>query len=176
LTTNHRRKDGGASMTVVSSVGRLAIPVKMGIQSYGIDRAARPSFLSSAFCLLFSFLCLFSPAFARTITVKSDATGDYPTIQAAIDAAVTDDVINLQPGTYTGTGNRDIDFKGKAITVRGATGEPNDCVIKCSEGNCSCNGILFQSSEDSNSIVESVTIQGFREVSWSGGAGILCEN
>ena len=42
----------------------------------------------------------------------------YNTIQAAVNAAANDDVIELSPGTYTGAGNRDVDFSGKAITVR----------------------------------------------------------
>lgn len=61
---------------------------------------------------------------ARTIYVDANGTGDYPTIQAAIDGATNSDIIILQPGTYTGDGNRDIDFRGKAITVRGV--DPND--------------------------------------------------
>ncbi len=49
---------------------------------------------------------------------------EYPTIQAAIDAAVDGDKVIIAPRTYTGEGNRDIDFKGKAITVRSI--DPND--------------------------------------------------
>jgi len=45
---------------------------------------------------------------------------DYPTIQAAVNAAVDGDEVIVAPGTYTGEGNRDIDFLGKAITVRRA--------------------------------------------------------
>jgi pectin methylesterase-like acyl-CoA thioesterase len=43
------------------------------------------------------------PAEAVTITVKADGTGDYPTIQAAIDAAVNGDELVAEPGTYTGS-------------------------------------------------------------------------
>ena len=39
----------------------------------------------------------------------------------------------IADGTYTGEGNRDIEFKGKAITVRSASG-PESCIID-SEGN-----------------------------------------
>jgi len=66
-------------------------------------------------------------AAAATITLKADGTGDYPTIQAAIDAVSDGDEIVLAPGTYTGQGNRDIDFRGKAITLRSA--DPYDADI-----------------------------------------------
>jgi len=93
------------------------------------------------------------------IIVKADGNGDYATIQSAIDAAINGDVVILQPGTYTGNGNRDIDFKGKAITVRGATGDPNDCIVDC-QGTAGepHRGFNFVSGEDSNSILESLTI------------------
>ena len=55
---------------------------------------------------------------AATFTIKADGSGDYPTIQAAIDDANDFDTVIVLPGTYTGAGNRDIDFLGKAITVR----------------------------------------------------------
>lgn len=42
----------------------------------------------------------------------------YATIQDAVDAASDDDIVEVRPGTYRGDGNRDIDFKNKAITVR----------------------------------------------------------
>ena len=68
---------------------------------------------------------------ATTYTVRPDGTGDFPTIQAAIDAAVHGDVIELTNGTFRGPGNRDIDYRGKAITVRSQSGSPEACVIDC---------------------------------------------
>ena len=55
------------------------------------------------------------PCAGRTINLEADGSGDYPTIQAAIDDSNDSDVIILAPGTYTGAGNRDIDFKGKPL-------------------------------------------------------------
>jgi len=68
---------------------------------------------------------------STTYLVLPDGSGDFPTIQAAIDAAVTGDVIALGAGTFTGAGNRDIAIVGKAITVRSQGGAPADCVIDC---------------------------------------------
>ncbi|NIO84487.1 MAG: hypothetical protein GTN53_28595, partial [Candidatus Aminicenantes bacterium] len=75
------------------------------------------NFFVVSFCVV--VLCLTAElAKGKTIIVRADGTGDYPTIQAAINAAATGDIIELQTGTYTGNGNRDIDFLGKVITVR----------------------------------------------------------
>jgi len=51
----------------------------------------------------------------RTINVRPDGSGDYPTIQAAIDDCNDGDIIACANGVYTGPGNRDIDFNGKVI-------------------------------------------------------------
>ena len=75
--------------------------------------------------VLFVVVCL-APTLgqARIITVDDDGPADFSNIQAAIDDANDGDTVEIQPGTYTGPGNGDINFKGKAITVR-STG-PND--------------------------------------------------
>jgi hypothetical protein len=100
--------------------------------------------------------------------VQADGSGDYPTIQAAVDASVEGDEVIIQPGTYTGPGNYNIDFTGKAITVRSI--EPNNPAIAAStiiEGH----GFSFLSGEGPNSVVDGLTItEGFSAV----GGGIWC--
>ena len=64
-----------------------------------------------------------------TLYVKADGTGDVPTIQDAIDAAADGYTIFLGNGVFTGPGNRDIDFYGKAISLQACRGNPDSCII-----------------------------------------------
>lgn len=93
---------------------------------------------------------------------------DQPTIQAGIDAAVEGDTVLVADGTYTGDGNYDIDFLGKAIAVISENGAES-CVIDC-EGNG--RGFFFHNGEDSGSILQGFTIRN----AWTpgAGAGIYC--
>ena len=82
----------------------------------------------------------------------------YPTIQAAIDAASDGDTVLVADGTYTGNGNRDINFKGKAIIVRSENG-PESCIIDC-QGSLSDehSGFYFYSGENTSSVLEGFSI------------------
>ncbi len=103
-------------------------------------------------------------ASAATLLVPSQ----YPTIQAGIDAAVNGDTVLVAPGTYTGNGNRSIDFGGKAIIVKSESG-PDDCIIDCQYYTC---GFYFHSGETSDSVLNGFTItNGFL---WYAGGGINC--
>ncbi len=102
--------------------------------------------------------------------------GEYTTIQEAIDAAANGEIVWIADGVYTGEGNRDVDFKGKAITVRSENG-PENCIIDCQEQG---RGFLFNSNEDMNSILEGLTITNGSSFDYSNssgwlGGGILCD-
>ena len=109
-----------------------------------------------------------------TIYVPSD----HSNIQAAIDAAFDGDTIVVADSTYKGIGNRDIDFKGKAITVRSENG-PGNCIIDCN-GTAQDNhrGFYFHSGEDADSILDGFTIKNgyYYDGALAIGGGIFCLN
>jgi hypothetical protein len=120
--------------------------------------------------LTFFFLLLFSSA-THAVTVY--VPDDFVTIQAGIDACTDGDTVIVRDGTYTGDGNRDIIFWGKAIVLMSENG-PETTIIDC-EGSPSDihRGFWFQYGEDSGAVVNGFTIQnGFM---WNGG-GIYCQN
>ncbi|MBW8035742.1 MAG: hypothetical protein FVQ79_08975 [Planctomycetes bacterium] len=128
------------------------------------------------------------PGSAAIISVEPDGSGDQPTIQAAIDAAVSNDEIVLSVGTYTGDGNRDIDFGGKSITIRST--DPEDphvvasTVIDCEGTQAEHHrAFYFHSGEDEKSAVKGLTIiNGYARIvpyhssQEALGGAILCES
>ena len=109
---------------------------------------------------------------ARIITVDDHGPAYFDNIQAAIDDADDGDTIRVLDGTYTGDGNRDISFRGKAVTVRSLNG-PENCIIDCQGSEAQPHrGFLFHNWEDSNSVLDGFTIRnGYDPAS---GGGIYC--
>ncbi|MFA5783299.1 MAG: right-handed parallel beta-helix repeat-containing protein, partial [Phycisphaerae bacterium] len=109
--------------------------------------------------ILFIFIVLSFPTLAATYTVDDDGPADFTTIQSAINAAINGDEIIIAPGTYTGTGNYNIDFNSRAITVRSQ--DPNNgsivasTIIDCQQNG---RGFIFQRNEGPNSVLAGVTI------------------
>jgi len=140
--------------------------------------------------LVFSCICLvLAPVCqGRIITVDNDGPADFNTVQAAIDDSNDGDVILLQPGTYTGSGNRDIDFSGRAITVRSSDpGDPDivaATIIDCDASEADRHrGFIFDSNEGPDSVLDGLTItNGYapevkvRSYWYSFGGGILCRS
>ena len=116
-----------------------------------------------------SLILFCSVASVATIRVPSE----QPTIQAGIDASADGDTVLVANGTYTGAGNRNISFLGKAVTVRsehGADSTAIDCEL---EGR----GFLFEHSENTGSRLIGFRISGgFVDGDYpaSCGGGISC--
>ncbi|SVC71299.1 uncharacterized protein METZ01_LOCUS324153, partial [marine metagenome] len=80
--------------------------------------------------------------------------GDYATIQDAIDNADDGATVLVTPGTYSGVGNIDLNFEGKAITVISESG-PDSTIIDCGGEE---RGITFEYGEDSTAVFDGFTI------------------
>ena len=133
--------------------------------------------------LLCALLVVSTPLFARTITVDDDGPADFATIQGAIDDADDGDEVVISPGTYTGPSNRGIDFKGKAITVRSIDpNDPNMVAATIIDTECTFSsgffhrGVVFQSGEGPDSILEGFTITNSVSGSNEAGEGIACKD
>jgi len=102
-----------------------------------------------------------SPSYATIYVLNPEGSGDFPTIQAAVDSSVDGDVIELADGTYTGDGNRDINFFGREITVRSQSGNPELCILK-TEGTSEDwhRAFFFANGEGNDARVEGLTIMG----------------
>lgn len=81
---------------------------------------------------------------------------DQPTIQAGIYAAVDGDTVLVAPGTYSGTGNRNIDFDGKGILVLSEFG-PDSTTVDCAGP---YRAFLIWQDEDSSTVIDGFTITG----------------
>jgi len=106
-----------------------------------------------------------------------DGSAEHPfdAVQEAIDAAVSGDTVLILAGTYKGDGNRDLDLRGKAITVRSA--EPNDpslVIIDCdATADDPHRGFYFHSYETPGSVLEGLTVTGGYH---DQGGGIYCSD
>lgn len=95
-----------------------------------------------------------APAQATVYFVTPDGTGDFPTIQDAVDQAVDGDTIELADGVFRGPGNRDIEPGSRAVTIRSRSGDAFACVIDCEH--MPHRGFML---EQSVAILENFTIQ-----------------
>jgi parallel beta-helix repeat protein len=84
--------------------------------------------------------------------------GNQPTIQAGIDASASGDTVQVAEGTYSGEGNREIDFGGKNIVLVSENG-PENTIIDCDAGPSDAHwAVYLHNGEDSSSIIDGFTI------------------
>ncbi len=91
-------------------------------------------------------------AFASTIHVGPNQP--WTTIQSGINATINGDTVIVEDGTYTGSGNKNLDFAGRNIVLMSETG-PEYCIIDCEN---SGRGFYFHSGETSAAQVIGITI------------------
>lgn len=123
------------------------------------------------FSLILTLFTLLYPtqSFSKVIHIP----GDSLTIQAGINGAADGDTVLVADGTYTGQGNRDIEFFGKAIVVKSENG-PEVTIIDCEGSEQEPHrGFAFRNREGPGSKLQGFTITN----GWSRyGGGIACWN
>ncbi|MFH1422255.1 MAG: PKD domain-containing protein [Planctomycetota bacterium] len=110
-----------------------------------------------------------------SVTSSGDGTTPetaFKTIQEALDDAVDDYMILVADGTYSGDGNTELTFGGKAVHLRSMDGAEN-CIIDC-EG--TTYAFIFGSFETDDTILDGFTITNGYTDEYYEGAGINCVN
>ena len=93
----------------------------------------------------------------------------YDSIQQAIDVSTGGSVILVLDGVYSGTGNKDINTKGKAVTIRSRYGYNSTTIDVASVQS----GFVFSSNETAATVIKGFTIHTW--ASYFGRQGILCD-
>jgi predicted outer membrane repeat protein len=110
---------------------------------------------------LAGFLIGAGPAAATTVHVPQD----QPTLQLGINATSTGDTVLVAAGTYTGSGNQDLDFGGRNIVFLSAAGALVTIIDCAGNGR----GFSFTSGEGPTAEVDGFTVRsGFLRPSGGG--------
>lgn len=94
---------------------------------------------------------------ASTYTIKPDGSGSFPTLAAAVAAAVAGDVIQLVNGIYPAEGFHEISLQGKAISIRALSGNPALCIL---QGDGPHIALYLQNNEGNGTLIYGITFRG----------------
>ncbi|MBN1826819.1 MAG: right-handed parallel beta-helix repeat-containing protein [Candidatus Eisenbacteria bacterium] len=146
-----------AELDIVPSI----VPSIPGYPSYTADDSAGTEIpLLPRFGVNPEFLSTTGPCQSESVFVAADGSGDYPDIQTSLNSCYATNVIALEKGIYTGSGNRDLDYGGKGITVCSRGGSPDSCVIDCQGSPADMHrGARFDSGENSYAELIEVTVR-----------------
>lgn len=101
-------------------------------------------------------------SFAVTIRVPQE----YPTIQEALNAALSGDTVLVDDGVYSGDSNRNLDFSGKTINLQSLNGYANT-IIDCEN---MARAFVFHNGESTSASVAGFTISNATVWHQNGGA------
>jgi hypothetical protein len=118
-----------------------------------------------------TLLVLGASGHAATLTVSPSGQGLFPTLQSAIDAAAPGDTVLALPGTFSGLGNRNLDFGGKDLCLIGRDGSAYTTI------NCEHLGraLTVHSGETKAALLKGFRIASGGNTEINAGA-VLCEN
>ncbi|MEU3617982.1 pectinesterase family protein [Streptomyces sp. NPDC006872] len=117
-------------VAVFAGVVVLAAPIEVGAVTFGTVAALAAALMTAHHSDQTKGRHLTEEADDESLYVQPDGLGDYPTIQAAIDAAPTDGVqrvLYLAEGTYHETIT--VPASKRNLMIKGETGDADDVVI-----------------------------------------------
>jgi len=133
--------------------------LRLAVQPLQPDFRRRESYISSnakpLIVLAWTAISIALPVADAPATTNYVSPGQ--SIQAAIDAAGSGDVIVVPDGIYSGAGNRDLTWDGhsKHLAVKSQNG-PTSCIIDCQ--NAGRAFVFLESGQDSRDTVDGFTI------------------